>query len=252
MKKTGEELEKVVYGFWANRFGCNPEDFSKAGTLFIKDKEITDSGTVILYHVYKMSIVRISPSTAKQIGIQDKLVEALTAQRIQSLFGDGYRISVTSTLFDSYLDPKDFRFFSTEENFPARQLDSEKDNSILFDLYEASTEEDLDAADINVDDPDPVIFGLFDEDKMVAYASHRYWGESIADMGVLIHPAYRGQGLGKAVVSALCAWCIQNEVVPMYRVFSNHEHSRKIPLALGFKDMIVIESLKVLGEQSTA
>lgn len=245
METTGKALEQVVYGYWADRFGCNPEDFSKEGTLFIRDEEISDPSSVILYHVDKMSLVRISPTLADQIGTKDKYSETLTMQGLQSLFGDGYQVSVTSTLLDKYLDPKDFRFFAPKEIFPARRVDAEKDKEILFGLFEACTEEELGAADIYVDDPDPVIFGLFDEDKMVAYVSHRYWGESIADMGVLIHPAYRSQGLGKAVVSVLCEWCIQNEVVPMYRVFTDHEHSHRIPLALGFKDMVVIESLKV-------
>jgi GNAT superfamily N-acetyltransferase len=245
MKKTGKALEKVVYEYWADRFGCDPEDFSKAGTLFIKDEEITDPSRAILYHINKMSLVRISSTLTNQIGVQEKHPEKLTIQGLQTLFGDGYQVSINSTLLDKYLDPKDFRFFTPKGDFPTRRVDAEKDKAILFKLFESCTEEDLDAADIYVDDPDPVIFGLFDGEKMVAYASHRYWGESIADMGVLIHPTYRSQGLGKAVISVLCDWCIQTEVVPMYRVFSDHEHSQRIPLALGFKDMVVIESLKV-------
>jgi GNAT superfamily N-acetyltransferase len=246
MKITGKALEKIVYDFWADRFGCAPEDLSKAGMLFIRDEEITDPSRVILYHVDKMSVVRISPSLADQIGIPGKYPETLKMEGIQSLLGGGYQVSITSTLLDNYLDPKEFTVFAPKGNFPARRVDAEQNKSILFSLFEACTEEDLDAADIYIDDPDPVIFGLFNGEKMVAYASHRYWGESIGDMGVLIHPEYRSQGLGKAVISALCEWCIQNEVVPMYRVFSDHNHSRRIPLALGFKDMVIVESLRVI------
>lgn len=252
MKITGKALEKVVYEFWADRFGCSLEDFSKAGTLFIRDKEITDPSRMILYQVDKMSVVRIFPALADQIWVQDKHPETLKMEEIQSMLGDGRQVSVSSTLLDKYLDPEDFTFFDPNGEFPARRVDAEKDKSILFSLFESCTKEDLDAADIYIDDPDPVIFGLFDGEKMVAYASHRYWGESIADMGVLIHPEYRSQGLGKAVISALCEWCIQNKVVPMYRVFSHHEYSRRIPLALGFKDMVLVESLKVLEKQKNA
>ena len=59
------------------------------------------------------------------------------------------------------------------------------------------------------------------------------------------------KGLGKAVVSALCEWCIENEVVPMYRVYTDHTHSRKIPKALGFKEMVVIETLELIKEDDT-
>ena len=49
-----------------------------------------------------------------------------------------------------------------------------------------------------------LIYGLFHNGQLMAYASHPYWGEIIADIGVLIHPDYRSRGLGKAVVSLLC------------------------------------------------
>jgi predicted GNAT family acetyltransferase len=98
---------------------------------------------------------------------------------------------------------------------------------------------------IFVDEPDPVIFGMLDRGQLVAYASHRYRGEVIADIGVLVHPDYRSRGLGKAVVSVLCEWCIHNDVVPMYRAFSDHTHSMRIGRALGFQEMVSIEALEL-------
>ena len=101
--------------------------------------------------------------------------------------------------------------------------------------------EELDDADIILDEPDPVIMGLVHNGELTAYASHRYWGdEEIADIGVLIHPNYRGQGLGKAIVSSLCAWCFENNIVPMYRVFDDNTISKKIPKKLGFSELIPI------------
>jgi GNAT superfamily N-acetyltransferase len=163
--------------------------------------------------------------------------------------GAGYRVEIESTLLDCYLDPKDFKPFTAAGDFTPRRLHPERDHARLLGLYDACTEEDLDAAEIYVDDPDPVILGMFDKEQLVAYASHRYW-DIIADIGVLIHPDYRGRGLGKAVVSALCEWCIENDVVPMYRVFGDHDHSRRIAQALGFKEMVIIETLKLIGERS--
>ena len=140
---------------------------------------------------------------------------------------------------------KDLKPSTVKGDFTARRLHPENDNTYLRSLYDACTEEDLDEAEIYVDDPDPVIYGMFAKEQLVTYASHRYWDEIIADMGVLIHPNYRSQGLGKAVVSALCDWCIQNNVVPMYRVFSDHPHSQRIPQALGFQELVVIETVKL-------
>ncbi len=246
--KTGNELEQVVYGYWAKRFSCTREDFVHSGTLVIKEEELAGTRKIYVYHIDKISVVRMAPSLAKQMGLPDgydRNSVSLTVNELQSLVGARYRVEIESTLLDCYLDAKDFKFFSAAGDFTTRRLYPENDNTYLLGLYDACTEEDLDEAEIYVDDPDPVIYGMFDEEQLVAYASHRYWDEIIADIGVLIHPNYRSRGLGKAVVSALCEWCIKNEVVPMYRVFSDHNHSRRIPQALGFKEMVIIETLKV-------
>ncbi len=127
----------------------------------------------------------------------------------------------------------------------SRQIDPHADDEILRAFYGDCTKEDLDEAEIYVDEPDPVIYGLFEKSHMMAYASHRYWDDIIADIGVLVHPDYRSKGLGKAVVSIICEWCIQNDVVPMYRVFNNNTHSLRIPASMGFKERVTIETFKV-------
>jgi GNAT superfamily N-acetyltransferase len=240
------ELKHAVYGYWAKRFGCNLEDFTHPGTLTIKEEQLAETGKIHLYHIDKMSIVRIAPSLAKQAGLPDgydRNSGSLIVNTLQALVP----VALESTLLDHYLDPEDFKCFPVGAPFTTRQVDAENDKHSLLALYEACTEADLDAAEVSLEEPDAVIFGIFEGTQLVAYAGHRYWDETIVDIGVLIHPGYRGQGLGKAVVSALCEWCIGNDIVPMYRVFSDHTHSHGIPQALGFKEMAVIETLKLIN-----
>jgi len=255
MMKTSDEFQQTVYGYWAKRFGCDRDDFDHPGTLMIRDDELNGTGKFYLYHIDKMSVARIDPSLSKQMGLPDGhdcASVSLSANGFKSLAREDYRVDVENTLLDYFLDSRDFVFFSARGNFTARQLNPEIDNAHLLSLYNVCTEDELDAAAIYVDEPDPVIYGLFDEEKLVAYASHRYWDEVIADIGVLIHPGYRGRGLGKAVVSALCEWCISNDIVPMYRVFTGNIHSCRIPAALGFKQLVVIDTLKVIKERDAA
>jgi GNAT superfamily N-acetyltransferase len=151
-----------------------------------------------------------------------------------------------------YLTPQAFRPASATGDLVTRRVYPEQENDRLLALYGACTAEEVDDAEIYVEEPDPVIYGTFDGPQMVAYASHRYWVDVLADIGVLVHPAYRSRGLGKAVVSALCAWCLDNDIVPMYRVNDDHLHSRRIPVALGFRQMATVEVLQVdltLSEQ---
>ena len=246
---TGSELEQVVYGYWAKRFDCDQEDFAHSGTLVIKEEELDETGKIHIYHIGRMSIVRVAPFLAKQAGLPDSYDRdfgSLTADKFQALVAEENRVELESTLLDCYLGPQELKCFVAGGDFTTRRLYADNDHSYLLSLYEACTEADLDEAEISIEEPDPVIYGIFAGGQLVAYASHRYWDEVIADMGVLVHPRYRGRGFGKAVVSALCEWCIGNGVVPMYRVFNDHPHSLRIPQALGFKEMVVIETLKII------
>jgi len=248
---TGDYFKQVVYGYWARRFECNREDFARPGTLVIKEKELAETRKTHIYQIDRMSIVRTFPILAKQAGLPDgcdRDFASLSVNRLQELAADKFKVEVESTLLDFFLDPEDFVPFPVGKDFTTHRLYAESENSILLSLFEACTEEDLDNADINIEEPDPVIYGIFSGKKLVAYASFRYWDDVIADMGVLIHPDYRGQGLGKAVISVLCKWCIENDVVPMYRVFNDHPYSIRIPQALGFQDLVIIETLKIMGK----
>lgn len=250
--KTGDEFQQTVYGYWAKRFGREREELTRPGTLVIQEKELAETGKVHLYHIDRLSVVRIDPSLAAQAGLPEGYHPdrgTLTADMLQA----SLPVDLASTFLDYFLDPKDFKCFSSPESFTTRRLHAEQDNPQLQGLYAACTEEELDLADINVKEPDPVMYGMFAGEQLVAYAGHRYWEEVIADIGVLIHPAYRGQGLGKAVVSALCEWCLKNDVVPMYRVFSYNVHSCRIAESVGFKALVVIETLEaktLLNEQN--
>lgn len=249
--KTGSELAQVVYGYWAKRFGCKPEDFLHTGTLVVKEEALAETAKMHLYLFDQMSIVRIAPALAEQAGLPDGYDRGFGSLDVNTLQGL-CQAAVESTFLDYYLDPRDFKCFPAGAEFTVRPLDAGLDNALLLDFYQACTEEELEAAAISSEEPDAVIYGILAGEQLVAYAGQRYWEGVIADIGVLIHPGYRGRGLGKAVVSALCAWCFENDIIPMYRVFSTNVPSCRTAEALGFKKWIAIETLKAVKERDSA
>ncbi|MGD2148031.1 MAG: GNAT family N-acetyltransferase [Anaerolineae bacterium] len=247
---TGAEFGAVVYGYWADRFGCAREDFHRPGTLVSEDGALGEAGVVYVYRIDQHSVVRMGPELAGEIGLvgrQGGLSAALSANEIRAMIAPLRSVAMGRILLDCYLDGRAFQPWPVPGDLVARRVHPRQDGALLHDLYDACSEIDLDEAEIYVDKPDPVIFGLFDGSLLVAYASHRYWGRIIADIGVLIHPAYRSRGLGKAVVSVLCGWCLEKDVLPMYRVHTDHLHSLGIARALGFQELVVIESLELVG-----
>jgi GNAT superfamily N-acetyltransferase len=244
---TGAEFGTIVYGYWADRFGCAREDFRRPGTAVIEDEALGEAGVAYVYGIDQHSVVRIDPELAHRLGLAGRggLSAALSADELETMIAPLRPVAMGRTLLGCYLDGRDFRPRSLPAGLASRRVHPGEDDAHLHDLYDACSEIDLDEAEIYVDKPDPVIFGLFDGALLVAYASHRYWGKIIADIGVLVHPRHRNRGLGKAVVSALCEWCLDNDVVPMYRVHTDHAHSLGIARALGFQEMVVIESLEL-------
>jgi GNAT superfamily N-acetyltransferase len=141
-----------------------------------------------------------------------------------------------------YLYPDDFKPY-TQTEFEVRQL-FEDDKDALDALKSACTPQDVDEGWVHV--TDELCYGAFDGDKMVACATMFEW-RGFADPGVLVHPAYRRRGLGKAVVSAICQWVLDHGRVMNYRCVSTNIGSAEVARSLGFTQYFEIEEFKVIN-----
>jgi GNAT superfamily N-acetyltransferase len=77
--------------------------------------------------------------------------------------------------------------------------------------------------------------GAFDGERLVAVAGYEIWGGSIAHIGVVSHPHYRGKGYGKAVVSKLTKEVLNRGVVPQYQTLDVNKPSMELADRLGFE-----------------
>ncbi len=247
-----EKFTQLVYDFWARRFDYNAAEFDRLCTYIYEDQTLEGSGKAVLYQIGEVCIARLGADLLAQSGLEQaypSAIKALDVAGMREALAERFTVVVEYKLLDWFLDAERFIPQAIPSGFTARQLDGEQDDSILRAFYGAATADDLEKAEILVDEPDPVIFGLFDGGgQMAAYASHRYWEELLCDIGVLVHPHFRGQGLGAASVSTLCEWCIANEKIPMYRVLEDNPHSLTIPRGLGFQMMVRVDALKINKE----
>jgi len=246
MAVAGKELELAIRRYWVERFDLKLRSWEKPGSKLIRDEVFEGSDEIHLYHLGRQRVLRMDPAKANLIDWPaDMKMRSLDAIDLIPLAGNGISLSLADGALDFYLEPDRFRPARAVEGIEVRRVDSSADDSLLRELVGACSEKDIARAEIYLDKPDPVIFGGFHGGRMVGYASHRYWGEMIADIGVLIHPDFRHRGLGQAIVSTLCRWCLENEVIPMYRVEEEHFRSRRIAEALGFDLRVRIEVLRI-------
>jgi len=249
---SGQILEQEIRNHWGKRFHCPPGDLTQEGSLIVRDGELQDSGSVLIYHIGSRSIVRLDPSLADRLQIANGqvLATSISQDDLQVILRLGLRHTarLAQQTMGSYfyLDPPNFT--PRRVDFPGIlvRIDPETEAGLILSLCQACTAEEVQTAEIDANQPDAIIFGHILDGNLVSYAGFRYWDERFADIGVLTHPLQRGKGLAKAGTSSLCEWCIEHQVIPMYRVEDANRASFNIPLSLGFTKKVEIEVLKVV------
>lgn len=92
---------------------------------------------------------------------------------------------------------------------------------------------------------DEMIFGAFDGERMVAAASSFEWMGFI-DFGILTDPAYRGRGLGRALIATLSRHHLKHDTrLPLYRHEATNPASGKVARAVGFQLFVTIERFRL-------
>ena len=76
--------------------------------------------------------------------------------------------------------------------------------------------------------------GRYVRGQLVALAGYEPWGEQIAHIAVITHPAHRGQGYGGEVVSLLAETVIARGMLAQYRTLRSNTPSLRLGASLGF------------------
>jgi RimJ/RimL family protein N-acetyltransferase len=131
------------------------------------------------------------------------------------------------------LDRTVFKRFVPDRRYTVRALTPA--DAAAFAAFQARcSAHDLNESDISVDHE--VAYGVLDGSRIVAGASTYMW-DGLVDVGVLTDPDYRGQGLGKAAVSAVGTHFVDNpgeSRIVCYRHGRHNLASQGIALSLGF------------------
>ena len=103
--------------------------------------------------------------------------------------------------------------------------------------------DDLDEAFVELDHW--LVVGTFRQQQLVSVSSMYPWGETtIADLGVITLPQFRGQGLGRATVRAISAAALSRGYEPQYRCDLGNAPSAALARAAGFARFGLWEGLE--------
>ena len=227
-----DAFEHAVYQSWAERFDYPVAALHRPGTVILPEAEFASTHAVHIWTIGARAFARLDPAlevlVAEAIG--DRVdAEAITAHHLRATLGHAGIERVEDSVL-RYLYPDDFRPSPPPEHLALRTLTAD-DAEALAALQAACTDAEVEEAEIAVDDE--IGFACFDGPRLTAAATgFRLTG--FMDIGVLTHPAYRRRGLGRAVVSALCRWCIDAPIIAQYRCLVTNSGSYAISESLGF------------------
>lgn len=142
-----------------------------------------------------------------------------------------------------FLNPKRFKSIDTPLNFQIKQINKNNEDQFIK-LKKSCSKHDLEQAQVSIEDP--YILGCFNQDKLISAASYWYWGEGLADIGVITDPEYRKMGIGKAIISNLSQHGININKINLYRHDANNTASRKLALSLNFEEKMIIETCRII------
>ncbi|MFA5006291.1 MAG: GNAT family N-acetyltransferase [Candidatus Izemoplasmatales bacterium] len=112
-----------------------------------------------------------------------------------------------------------------------------KDKKALELLKTTCSEPELAHGQVAIDDD--LVVGMFKDDVLVGVASLWFWGDDLADIGVITGPNYRNDGVGRSVVAEICNRSLALGRTPIYRCDDDNIASVKLALSLGFEVAVV-------------
>ncbi len=239
MRQTA--FDHAIYTNWAESLSCTVDHLKAPGTDLIPEEALAGSGAIHIRRIGRRAIARLDPALLEiarralarlpgPAALEPAHLAPVLASRAIRKVEEGRLL---------YLFPPDFRPFNRPPDTKIRQLALD-DAAALAALQEACTPEEVEMGEVSVEDE--IGFGCFAGESLVAVATgFRLTG--FMDIGVLTHPAYRRRGLGKAVVSALCAWCIAEPAIAQYRCDAANTGSYRIARALGFRNYFEEQSI---------
>ncbi|MBN2658854.1 MAG: GNAT family N-acetyltransferase [Spirochaetales bacterium] len=223
-----ERIQNIILEDRGKFYGCSRDTFFTKGTTFNHRESFDGKETLYLTPFYEHTFI-----TAGR-----EIIERLSPHRHISLSNDliselipGLKIEMTYP---------HFLYYGSEIAVPSVSPDYEivsadpSDHSRLREFLDGCTEEDIEDALIDLDDPDEQIRLILHRGKPVGYGAYRRWGQEMGDVGILIQREHRRRGLGRAAVAAATQACLDNDCLPFYRTSSDNPGSERIARSLGY------------------
>jgi GNAT superfamily N-acetyltransferase len=227
-------LIRKVDAYWARHLGCTAAQLHAAEPVLLAHAAEMDDyrGAYMMQFKVAAPVISLPPTQVASLGPR------LAAAARESLDADARWSEILGPLLERTVGPAWVGYASAET---LRHVAADVETRLLTPadaphverLGRAATPDEWD--NIATLPRAGVMVGAFAEGELAAVAGYEVWGESIAHVAVLTHPAHRGRSLGRAVVSAVAGVALERGLVPQYRSLMENRASLAVANALGFQ-----------------
>lgn len=221
----------AIDAYWAAFFGCDPSLLSAPGTTVVPHIGMGDYHGLWLFRRNDALIVSVLPARLER---DRAAFGSLPAAQYADLPAVLAHVAapieqVVGPALIGYADAATFQPFAA----PEVRLLAAGDQAAFTRFQQSCPGPDWEHGGSRLDSAP--LAGCFVDGALVALAGYELWGEQIAHIAVVTHPAARGRGYGKAVVSTIAAAALECGLIPQYRTLLSNTASLAVGAALGFK-----------------
>ncbi len=218
---------------WAAGLGCRVTDLSQDRTVVVRHgAELSNYAGLFALKRNASSILSV-PSANYEIALA-----RCKGHPPHAVFDVSFLQKIAPPQWNVVIGPAwlgsaDLTTFRVADSRGARML-THGDSTALRGLEAACDPVDWKHSAI---DPDhDLLFGCFRGPLLVGAGACLREGAGMLGIGILTHPAFRGQGYGRAVVSAMTAYGLTHQYVMRYRTLQANIPSVRCARALGYQD----------------
>lgn len=225
------ETIATLEGDWAESFGCGVAQLHGPGiTLLANAADFADYSGAYLLRWADGSAVLTVPAALfahTDAGITGQGIERVFDRAfLAALFGDRVE-RIIGPAVRHYADATDFRPVDAR----GARLLGPGDDATLRRLETACGAEDWDESGLGAEGQPH--FGCFVGEELAA-AGMLFANGPLRNIGILTHPAYRGQGYGRAVVAGMTEYTLAEGAIPHYQALATNTASLALARSLGF------------------
>lgn len=217
------ETENKILNYWKGGFNSFKVGDSE---IFHGISENIKEGFAQIYIFDNCRVIKYGDINIKNIAL--KVLFEVETDKMEEILAKNFIIKEKTYI--SYLIPEKLPFIEAD-NCEIRRM-NDRDREAFNDFKKRVPKRDDAVSFVELDHP--VIFGCFVDNKIVSASSNLFFGDYIADLGVLTDNTYRKKGYGKKTVAKLCEYNIQNGKINQHRCTDDNIASFRVAKSLGF------------------